>query len=720
MTVQFLENYDYYQAVDAQGTCDLMGLGFWSNVNRSFGAGCSIPAWETKGKAWFNVASNGGNAGRRSFPGGALAGIGVGCRLRYPTLPDSVNDSHLAILDGSNATIFILQVRPDGNLDVRNAAGAIVTSTTIPCIFPGTSHKIQFQAVFHATLGTVEVRVDNVAKIGGASAVNGSNLALSGLASQVNFFNDSGGGSRDFWIDFIAPYSLTGTYNSNWPSMAGIVTLWPVSAPIDTWTPRPYLRFGAGVLRVPALSDAAVDAGATANMDLGSGDYTLETQFRVSALPTTTNYSVLFGKWNATGGARSYRLVKYGPSVNGGETRFEITTDGSLGTLTNIVRTTFDWVIGTWYHVAISRTAGVTRFFVNGVQIGLNIADANTYFASTTNGKFAIGGEMSGITVNVLANTTANATFDETRITVGVGRYTANFAPPVAIFPRTVGGDPSFASVQLLIGCDANLVDESTTSPKTLAARGAGGAGRMVPLDGPSSWLVFNNPFPDNARFLEAAFLAATNTLQCTANPANTETVRIGATTYTFNTVLGAANSILIGATLIDSFTNLMDAVNGGPGIGVRYGTGTVPNASATAVLGPTASDFTAKALLAGTVGNAIISTETLANGSWLSGGTFANGANIPAATEFTINTLPPTATGLRALFMIDRAFVEADNATVRKSFVVGGIAGLGADNALTTSPTLRGDVIEQDPNTGAALTPVSVINGRIRYNRTS
>lgn len=720
MTALVGDNFNFYGSAANGGGLTLMGQGIWTGPLAGSGGtpNPTVPPFETTGKSWFFCDSNGGSTGRRIFPTGAVAAVGAVFRARYVTLPNTVDDSHWRIRDGANLQVMNLQVMPDGNLRVLNAAGAVVTTTTVPCIQVGVAHKIQYQATFHATLGAIEVRVDNVPVIGGTSGVNGANLSLAGTAASIEFSNDAGGGTRDFWVDFVFVYSLTGTYNANWPNVSGAAYLQLTGNPVDTFTPRPRQKFGAGVLLNPGTG-SVLDCSTSANFNLGSGDFTIETLYRPSAQEVTTDEHTLFGKWLRATNNRSYRLVRYGPSVNGGALRWEISTDGLTGTVVAINSIVYPFVIGHWYAIAVSRTAGVTRIFIDGVQVGLAIADGNTYFASGTNSKFVVGGEMSDNVNTVLAGSSVNGRFDEFRATVGVGRYTSNYTPAVAAFPRTIGGDPSFASVQLLWGLDNSVIDESTTAVKTLTARGS--AAREVNADAAASYLVANQLTPDDTRYLEAAFLRATNILQFTGQPANTQTVTVGATVYTFNTVLGAANSILIGATTADSMQNLVDAINLGPGIGTRYGTGTTVNLSATAAIGPSAgSDITMSAILAGTAGNSIVSTETVANASFLSGATFAGGSNIPGFSEYTVSPLPPTATGLRALFLIDRSFIDADSATLRKSLNVSGSVAAGADNALTTSPAYRMDVIEQDPSTGVGLTPVSVVNGRIRLLRTS
>ena len=77
-----------------------------------------------------------------------------------------------------------------------------------------------------------------------------------------------------------------------------------------------------------------------------------------------------------------------------------------------------------------------------------------------------------------------------------------------------------------------------------------------------------------------------TETLTFTENPADATVVDIGAQTYTFNTVLGGANSILIGAAATNSLDNLIAAINGDAGSGTLYGVATPVNVDVTAAAG--------------------------------------------------------------------------------------------------------------------------------------
>lgn len=80
---------------------------------------------------------------------------------------------------------------------------------------------------------------------------------------------------------------------------------------------------------------------------------------------------------------------------------------------------------GAWHHIALSRSSGSTRLFVDGTQAGATYADATSYISCPVN----IG--ASGDLVWVL-----NGYVDDLRITKGVARYTADFSVPTEAFPN--------------------------------------------------------------------------------------------------------------------------------------------------------------------------------------------------------------------------------------------------------------------------------------------
>jgi hypothetical protein len=114
---------------------------------------------------------------------------------------------------------------------------------------------------------------------------------------------------------------------------------------------------------------------------------------------------------------------------------------------------------------------------------------------------------------------------------------------------------------------------------------------------------------------------------------ADTDTVTIGAVTYTFKTTLSTGPTVpyevLVGASDSDSLDNLIAAINGAAGVGTTYSTGTVAHPLVTAAAGAgDTMDITAVAK--GAAGNGIALSASLTDGDWTDaftgGGTFDDG----------------------------------------------------------------------------------------------
>lgn len=103
--------------------------------------------------------------------------------------------------------------------------------------------------------------------------------------------------------------------------------------------------------------------------------------------------------------------------------------------------------INQWYHVALARSSGSTRMFVNGVQTGSTYADTNSYIA---NGPFVarFSDGASGFFNGMISNM---------RIVNGTALYTSDFTPPTS--PLT-----AVANTSALILQSTSLVDNSTNN----------------------------------------------------------------------------------------------------------------------------------------------------------------------------------------------------------------------------------------------------------------
>ena len=82
-----------------------------------------------------------------------------------------------------------------------------------------------------------------------------------------------------------------------------------------------------------------------------------------------------------------------------------------------------------WNHIAVTRSSGSIKAFVNGMQAGSTVANSDS---------FTEGGARP-LWIGALNDSSfrfwLNGYIDELRITKGIARYTTNFTPPTAPFP---------------------------------------------------------------------------------------------------------------------------------------------------------------------------------------------------------------------------------------------------------------------------------------------
>lgn len=110
--------------------------------------------------------------------------------------------------------------------------------------------------------------------------------------------------------------------------------------------------------------------------------------------------------------------------------------------------------------------------------------------------------------------------------------------------------------------------------------------------------------------------------------PSDGETVTLDAVVYTWRAAPVAAYDVNIGADTQGSLDNLVAAITLTGTPGVDYGPGTAIHPTVHAVK-DTASTMEAIAKFTGVAGNAIVATETMANGSFAGGGTLVGGTDM-------------------------------------------------------------------------------------------
>lgn len=110
---------------------------------------------------------------------------------------------------------------------------------------------------------------------------------------------------------------------------------------------------------------------------------------------------------------------------------------------TNVITSVAAVALTTWTHIAVSRTSGSTRLFINGAQSGNTYTDSNSYIQ----GPVTLGSIVGGLSY-------FNGYVDEFRVTKGLARYTGNFTPSTTAFTDD-------ATSKLLIHGDSAIVDDA-------------------------------------------------------------------------------------------------------------------------------------------------------------------------------------------------------------------------------------------------------------------
>jgi hypothetical protein len=724
MAIQFMDGFDHY-GTGANAVAN-MASGPWASVSslNSIGA----PAW---GARTGPCALQCGSTARRVLPTPS-AKVWVSMGFSVDGLPNgNVDNSICTFRDSSNAVMAVLYVQTTGNIVLTGSNSAVILATTSgPVVKARNWHFMEM--LFDKTDQTFTLRVDDATGTG-TPVLSATGMSFSGNCAQITVGEvASQPQASQAWIDDLLVHDASGSVNNGWLGDRRIATLFAnTDTPTSGWTPSYFHEFGSGILRLGYLvagnpgvnnPDAYIQAAAATSLDIGNADFTLETMVRFDQLPTGTNYSTIWGRWDTASNQRSYRLVLGGPSFNTSCLQFDTSTDGTNATVATPIK--FPWVPSTnvWYHLALVRAAGELLLFIDGKQQGLPIADTNTYFGGGTE-PLAIGIEQNS-TNQWTTGSDFQGRMDETRFTNGVGRYTSTFSPPVAAFPRG-SSDPDWADVVLLMGYDSSVADESSFA-RAIALRN--NANFFVPNDG-SAIGVFstvNKAVPDDGTFIAASYAFASNILTMTTVPANNDTITLGTTdgttpaVYTFKNTISTAFDVKIATgDAQTTLQNFFNAVNSGPGSGTAYGTGTTANFDVNAVELPI-GQIEVLANLAGTGGNSIPSTATGTAAVWAST-TLLGGATIPGPTNFRLQRPPNNTTIISGLQLNVRALkTDAGLADIQMS-LIGGSGGDtdGIVHPLTTSVNYYDDVMEADPDTGGPISPTTIINGQVKINRT-
>jgi hypothetical protein len=165
------------------------------------------------------------------------------------------------------------------------------------------------------------------------------------------------------------------------------------------------------------------------DFDFGTGDFTIETWVYIagnSALNSSNaRVATIIGGYNSS--STGWLLHIGGNSTVTGTALFLEAINSGVATE---ARATVSITQSVWNHIAITRNAGIVRFFLNGQIVGSAISFNST--ANTGNSSLFIGRTNSASVTNYQY---LLGYLHDLRVTKGFARYTANFKPANSPLP---------------------------------------------------------------------------------------------------------------------------------------------------------------------------------------------------------------------------------------------------------------------------------------------
>lgn len=211
-----------------------------------------------------------------------------------------------------------------------------------------------------------------------------------------------------------------------------------------------------------------------------TGDFTYECW--VYPTSSAASYRVIFGIDNYGSGA-PFRVYQYGTNFE-----FWYTGAGHIDA-TGIA-------MNSWYHVAITRSSGVLRLFVNGTQAGSNVTSTLNYPTSN----FRIGMDSAGTYPFI-------GYISDVRAVSGTALYTTTFIPPTQ--PLTAVSGTSLLTCQSNQPVNNNVFIDESTNNFFVTRSGNTTQGSFSPYSG--GWSNYFDGTGDSLSIASSAFTYASN-----------------------------------------------------------------------------------------------------------------------------------------------------------------------------------------------------------------
>ena len=215
-----------------------------------------------------------------------------------------------------------------------------------------------------------------------------------------------------------------------------------------------YSRFGSGSLKFDGATGYLSFPSSSA-FSFGTGDFTIETW--VYPNNNSQNGGIFQISTSASGSstaANQLSIQLFGGYWNFGTNAAFNQGNGSLTYSANV-----------WYHVAITRTSGVIKYFINGIQVLSNVSDTTNY-----TGTYLLVGGFYVVPTYVL-----NGYLSNFRVVNGTALYTANFTPPTTTLTAVAN------TILLLPAYTNNPFKDYSSNNNTITVNGTVTANTLSP-----------------------------------------------------------------------------------------------------------------------------------------------------------------------------------------------------------------------------------------------
>jgi len=170
-------------------------------------------------------------------------------------------------------------------------------------------------------------------------------------------------------------------------------------------------KFGGSSMAFDGTGDYAICNSSSSNTAFGSGNWTIEFWLYLN---TTSGTQLLCDFRKSTSSDLAPMIMYYTNAV-------------CFYTNANIQITGSSISANTWTHIAVCKSSGSTKLFINGTQSGSTYTDSLTYIGFAD--RPVLGAEGVSVGANPM-----NGYLQDVRVSK-YARYTTNFTPPTAAFP---------------------------------------------------------------------------------------------------------------------------------------------------------------------------------------------------------------------------------------------------------------------------------------------